>query len=148
MLFIAWCNGRIDIKSHIVKTQEIILINLKNTIVQSVVMSYSHILMVMLGEEVGKRCGLGEWGHYFLLTKFFKIHNMFKIFYMMALGSYVTFSPNLSKYYRRKGSNFFLTDLSEISFPFFEGGGGGCKICQLRMMKTLTNQNWSRGKLA
>ena len=73
MLFIAWCNGRIDIKSHIVKTQEIILINLKNTIVQSVVMSYSHILMVMLGEEVGKRCGLGEWGHYFLLTKFFKI---------------------------------------------------------------------------
>ena len=52
MLFIAWYNGRIDIKSHIVKTQEIILINLKNTIVQSVVMAYSHILMVMLGEEV------------------------------------------------------------------------------------------------
>ena len=123
MLFIAWYNGRIDIKSHIVKTQEIILINLKNTIVQSVVMAYSHILMVMLGEEVGRRCGLGEWGHYFLLIKFFKIHNMFKIFYMMALGSYVTFSPNLSKYYGRKGNNFFLTDRSEISFPFFEGGG-------------------------
>ena len=44
-------NGRIDI-SHIVKAQEIILINLTNTIVQSIVMAYSHILMVILGEEV------------------------------------------------------------------------------------------------
>ena len=48
---IALYNGRIDI-SHIVKTQEIILINLTNTIVQSIIMTYSHILMVMLGEEV------------------------------------------------------------------------------------------------
>ena len=148
MLFIAWCNGRIDIKSHIVKTQEIILTNLKNTIVQSVVMSYSHILMVMLGEEVGKRCGLGEWGHYFLLTKFFKIHNMFKIFYMVALGSYVTFSPNLSKYYGRKGNNFFFDRPFRNFLPFFWGRRVGCKICQLRMMKTLTDQNWSRGKVA
>ena len=48
-LLIALYNGRIDI-SHIVRTQEIILINLTNTIVQS--MAYSHILMVTLGEEV------------------------------------------------------------------------------------------------
>ena len=44
-------NGRIDI-SHIVKAQEIILINLTNTIVQSIVMAYSHIYIVILGEEV------------------------------------------------------------------------------------------------
>ena len=42
--------------SHIVKTEESILINLTNTIVQSNVMTYSHILMFMLGEEVG-----GAW---------------------------------------------------------------------------------------
>ena len=51
-LFVALYNGRIDI-SHIVRTQEIIL---TSTIVQSIVMAYSHILMVMLGEEVG-----GAW---------------------------------------------------------------------------------------
>ena len=45
-------NGRIDI-SHIVKIQEIVLINLTNTIVRSVIMAYSHTLMVMLGEEQG-----------------------------------------------------------------------------------------------
>ena len=50
--FVALYNGRTDI-SHIVKAQEIILINLTNTIVQSIVMIYSHILMFMLGEEVG-----------------------------------------------------------------------------------------------
>ena len=45
-------NGRIDI-SHILKTQEIIPINLTNTTVQSVIMAYSQmILMVMSGEEV------------------------------------------------------------------------------------------------
>ena len=60
-------------------------------------MAYSHILMVMLREEVGER-GLGEGGYYFLLTKFFKILNMFKIFYMVALGSYVKFSLNLSEF--------------------------------------------------
>ena len=48
---IALYNGRIDI-SHIVKTQEIILINVTNTIVQSIIMAYSHILMVILREEV------------------------------------------------------------------------------------------------
>ena len=50
-LLITLYNGRIDI-SHIVRTQEIILINLTNTIVQSMIMAYSHILMVTLGEEV------------------------------------------------------------------------------------------------
>ena len=44
-------NGRIDV-SYIVKTQEIILMILTSTIVQSIIMEYSHILMVMLGEEV------------------------------------------------------------------------------------------------
>ena len=39
--------------SHTVKTQEIILINLTNTNVQSIIVAYSHILMVMLGEEMG-----------------------------------------------------------------------------------------------
>ena len=66
---------------------------------------------------------------------------MFKIFYMMALGSYVTFSPNLSKYYRRKGSNFFLTDLSEISFPFFEGGG------RLQNMSAKDDENFDKSEL-
>ena len=55
-LFIALNNRRFDI-SHIVKTQEIILINLTNTVVQSIVMAYSHILLVMLGEEVGAWSG-------------------------------------------------------------------------------------------
>ena len=39
--------------SHTVKTQEIILINLTNTNVQSIIVAYSHILMVMSGEEMG-----------------------------------------------------------------------------------------------
>ena len=77
-----------------------------------------------------------EEGHYFLLTIFFKMFYKFKMFYMVALGSYVTFSPNLSKFSRGEGVTF-LTNLSETSSPFFEGG---CKICQLRMMKTLANQ--------
>ena len=79
----------------------------------------------------------GEGGHYFLLTKFSKILYMFKIFYMVVLGSYVTFSPNLSKFSGERRVVTFLTDLSEISSPFYEGG---YKISQLRMMKTLTNQ--------
>ena len=97
-LFITLYNGRIDI-SHIVKTLGIILINLTNTIVQNIVMAYSHILMVMLGEEVegggggGVVCGRGA---------FFKMLYMFKIFFMVALGNYVTFSPNLSKFSGRK----------------------------------------------
>ena len=97
-LFIALYNGRID-RSHIVETQEIILINFTNTIVQNIVMAYSHVLMFMLGGKMGVG-RLGEGGHYFLLIKFFKIlyKKMFKIFYMVPLGSYVTFSPNLSKF--------------------------------------------------
>ena len=63
---------------------------------------------------------------------------MFKIFYMVALGSYVTFSPNLSKFSGERRGVTFLTNLSGMFSPFYEGG---CKICQLRMMKTLTNQN-------
>ena len=65
-LFITLYNGRIDI-SHVVKTLGIFLINLTNTIVQNIVMAYSHILMVMLGEEVeggggGGRCGVWRGG--------------------------------------------------------------------------------------
>ena len=64
-------------------------------------MAYCHALMSMLGGkmEVGGG-GLGEGGHYLLLIKFFKIlyKKMFKIFYMVPLGSYMTFSPNLSKF--------------------------------------------------
>ena len=80
----------------------------------------------------------GEGGHYFLLTKFSKILYMFKIFYMVVLGSYVTFSPNLSKFSGERRGVTILTNLSEIFSPFYEWG---CKICQLRMVKTLTNQN-------
>ena len=40
---------------------------------------------------------MGDRGHYFLFTKFFEIFYMFKIFCMVALDSFVTFSPNLSK---------------------------------------------------
>ena len=79
-LFIALNNRRFDI-SHIVKTQEIILINLTNTVVQSIVMAYSHILLVMLGEEVGGGRGLGEGGRCFLSTKFFKIFYVRNILY-------------------------------------------------------------------
>ena len=39
----------------------IILVNLTNTIVKSIVRVYTHILMVMLGEEVGRRGGV-VWG--------------------------------------------------------------------------------------
>ena len=55
-------NGRIDI-SHIVKTQEIIFINVK----QSIVMTYSHVLIVILGK------GAGGGGYYFLFPKSFKV---------------------------------------------------------------------------
>ena len=96
-LFITLYNGRIDI-SHIVKTLGIILINLTNTIVQNIVMAYSHILMVMLGEEVEGGGGGVVWGR----GAFFKMLYMFKIFFMVALGNYVTFSPNLSKFSGRK----------------------------------------------
>ena len=80
--------------------------------------------------------GLGEEGHFFLLTKFFKILYMFKIFCMVVLGSYLTFSPNLSKFSKGRRGVTFLTNLSDIPSSFYEGD---CKISQLRMMKTLTN---------
>ena len=64
-----------------------------------------------------------------------------------VLGNSVTFSPNLSKFSWRDGMGggegvggvgvTFLTNLSEMS-SFFEED---CKICQLRIMKTLMNQN-------
>ena len=58
-------------------------------------------------EEVGLGVGVvvGDRGHYFLFTKFFEIFNMFKIFYMVALDSFVTFSPNLSKFSGRGGGS-------------------------------------------
>ena len=69
-------------------------------------MAYSRKLTAMLGEEVGGGGrGLGEGGHYSLLTKFFKILYMLKMFYMVELGSYET----------------SLTNLSEISSPFLRG---------------------------
>ena len=103
--------------------------------------------MVMLGKEVGDEFWR-EGKHYFLLTKFFKKFYMFKIFYMVALGNSVKFSPNLSKFSRRDGrgggggggwrSGSDLFDKSFRNFLFFEGD---CKICHLRIMKTLTNQD-------
>ena len=56
-------------------------------------MAYSHILMVMLGEEVEVVGGGGVVGGR---------GQLFKIFFMVALGNYVTFLPNLSKFYGRK----------------------------------------------
>ena len=45
-----------------------------------------------------------------------------------------------------QGVNIYLTfleNLYEFSSPLFTGS---CKICQLSVMKNLTNQNWSRGR--
>ena len=78
-LFIALCNGRIDI-SNIVKTQEIILTNLTNTVVQNIVMAYSHICYGYVREGGGGDVVCGEGKHYFLLTKFCKklyVQNIF-----------------------------------------------------------------------
>ena len=60
------------------------------------------------------------------------------MFYMVALGSYVTLSPNLAKFSGGGGGLTFLTNRLEIFSPSFDGGGN---ICKLRMMKTLINQN-------
>ena len=127
-------NGRIDI-SHILKTQEIIPINLTKHYCTK---CYNGILSddtygYVRGRSWGR--GLEEWEHYFLLTKFCKIFFMFKIFYMVPLGSYVKFSPNLSKFSEWMGVTF-LTNLPEIFSSFFKGG---CKICQPRNQKTLKN---------
>ena len=137
---IALYNGIICI-SHIVKTQKIILINLTNTVVQRIVMAYSHILMVMLGQEV-ESVALGNedtilfWptsSKYSICSKYFiwwhlvAMWNFRQIFQNCMWGEegltiLANFSKNLSPSYKES-----------------------CKICQLRMMKTLTNQNWSRG---
>ena len=51
---------------------------------------------------------MGDRGHYFLFTKFFEIFYMFKIFCMVALDSFVTFSPNLSKFSGQGGGSVRL----------------------------------------
>ena len=70
-------------------------------------MAYSHMLMVMLGEEVGDVVW-GEGKHYVLFTKFFKKLYMLKIFYIVVLGN---------------------SDIFAKSFKIFQeernGGGGG-----------------------
>ena len=86
---------------------------------------------------------MGDSGHYFLFTKFFEIFYMFKTFCMVALDSFMTFSPNLSKFSGRGGRRVniylaFLKNLYEFSSPLFMGS---CKICQLSVMGNLTNQN-------
>ena len=71
---------------------------------------------------------------------------MLKIFYIVVLGNSATFSPNLSKFSRRNGMGRAggwrgggdLFDKPFRNFLFFEED---CKIFQLRMMKTLRNQN-------
>ena len=85
-------------------------------------------------EEVRARgwgCGwggvVGDKGHYFLFTKFFEIFYMFKTFYMAALDSFVTFSPNLSKFFGRGGGSVrwfceILTNLSKF-ISYWEGKG-------------------------
>ena len=101
-LFSYLCNGRIDI-IHIVKTQEI-LINFTKFCTKYCNGILSHT-WAYVREEVGLgvRVVVGEaWsgggrGHYFLFTKFFEIFYMSKIFYMVALGSFVTFSPKFFK---------------------------------------------------
>ena len=75
-------------------------------------MVYSHIFMVMLGEETGAVQSGGDRGHYFLFIKFFKIFYTFKIFYLMSLGSYVTFSSIPSK-------GQYLPELFEESLRIF-----------------------------
>ena len=108
-------------------------------------MAYSHMLMVRLGKEVGDVVWW-EGKHYVLLAKFFKKLYMLKIFYIVVLGNSVTFSPNLSKFSRRNGmgreggwrGGGDLFDKPFRNFLFFESD---CKICQLRIMKTLANQN-------
>ena len=58
--------------------------------------------MVMLGDEVEGGGGV-VWGR----GAFFKMLYMFKIFFMVALGNYVTFSPNLSKFSEGSGDDLF-----------------------------------------
>ena len=59
---------------------------------QSIVMTYSHILMVMLGKEARGVILQGDGGHNFLFVKFFKI-----FLGVGGGGSYVIFLTNLSK---------------------------------------------------
>ena len=48
---------------------------------------------------------MGVRGHFSLLTNFFEIFYMFKTFCMVALDSFVTFSPNLAKFSGRGGGS-------------------------------------------
>ena len=73
---------------------------------------------------------MGDRGHYFLFTKFFEIFYMFKIFYMVALDSFVTFSPNLSKMFGRGGGSVrwlcdILTNFSKFH-SYWESKGSTC----------------------
>ena len=56
-----------------------------------------------MGEEAGIGGGvvIGEVGD----TKFFEIFFIFEIFYMVPVDSFVTFSPNLSKFPGRGGGS-------------------------------------------
>ena len=73
---------------------------------------YCHGILSHTWGYVREEAGLGVWivvgevgdrGYYFLFTKFFEIFYMFKIFYKVALDSFATFSPNLSKFSVRGG---------------------------------------------
>ena len=113
---------------------------------------------------------VGDRGHYFLFTKFLEIFYMFKICSMVALDSLRHFHQIFQNFLSREGVvrlvivwysdkffrislllggqgvNIYLTflkNLYEFSSPLFTGS---CKICQLSVMKNLTNQNWSRGR--
>ena len=52
---------------------------------------------------VGGGAYWGDRGHYFLFTKFLEIFYTFKIFCMVALDSFETFSQNLSKFSGQRG---------------------------------------------
>ena len=114
--------------------------NLANTIVQSNVMAYSHILMDMLGEEVG---GV-VWGKEEIISfwpNFLKYTMMFKIRYMVALGSCVTFSPNLSKFSGGGGDDLFDKPFRNF-LPLFWWGGGG-----LQNMSAEDDENFDKSEL-
>ena len=114
--------------------------NLANTIVQSNVMAYSHILMDMLGEEVG---GV-VWGKEDIISfwpNFLKYTIMFKIRYMVALGSCVTFSPNLSKFSGGGGGWPFWQTFQKFPPPFLKRGGG------LQNMSAEDDENFDKSEL-
>ena len=86
-------------------------------------MAYSHMLMVMLGKEVGDVVW-GEGKHYVLFTKFFKKLYMLKIFYIVVLGNSDIFAKSFKIFQEERNGGgrgiggvgvTFLTNLSEIS---------------------------------